>query len=125
MAQVAEISLEPRGVRVHAVYCAADCGTLVNPDTVEAQLQSAVSFGLAAALYGEITIRAGRVEQKNFTDYRVPTLASSPAIHVRLIESAAAPGGVGEAGTPPIAPAVANAVFAATGVPVRRLPIRV
>ena len=87
--------------------------------------ESAVSFGLAAALHGEITIRAGRVEQKNFRDYRVPTLASSPTIHVRLIESSAAPGGVGEAGTPPIAPAVANAVSAATGVPVRRLPIRI
>ena len=125
VAQVAEISLGPRGVRVHEVCCAADCGTLINPDTVEAQMQSAVSFGLAAALHGEITIRRGRVEQKNFGDYRVPTLASSPAIRVGLIESSAAPGGVGEAGTPPIAPAVANAVFAATGVPVRRLPIRV
>lgn len=125
VAQVAEISLGPRGVRVHEVYCAVDCGIVINPDTVEAQMQSAVSFGLAAALHGEITIRAGRVEQKNFRDYRVPTLASSPAIHVSLIESSAAPGGVGEAGTPPIAPAVANAVSAATGVPVRRLPIRI
>lgn len=125
VAQVAEISLEPRGVRVHEVYCAADCGTLINPDTVEAQMQSAVIFGLAAALHGEITIRGGRVEQGNFSDYRVPTLASAPTIRVRLIESAEAPGGVGEAGTPPIAPAVANAVFAATGAPVRRLPIRI
>jgi isoquinoline 1-oxidoreductase beta subunit len=123
--QVAEISLEPRGVRVHEIYCVADCGTLINPDTVEAQMQSAVTFGLAAALHGEITIRGGRVEQKNFPDYRVPALASFPTIHVHLMESSAAPGGVGEPGTPPIAPAVANAVFAATGRPVRRLPIRV
>jgi isoquinoline 1-oxidoreductase beta subunit len=124
VAQVAEISLEPRGVRVHEVHCAADCGILINPDTVEAQMQSAVSYGLTAALHGEITIRGGRVEQKNYSDYPVLTLASSPAIRVRLIESSAPPGGVGESGTPPIAPAVANAVYAATGKPVRRLPIR-
>jgi isoquinoline 1-oxidoreductase beta subunit len=125
VAQVAEISLESRGARVHEVHCAADCGTLINPETVEAQMQGGVSFGLAAALYGEITLRSGRVEQGNYSDYRLPTLASSPAIRVRLIESAASPGGVGEAAVPPIAPAVANAVFAATGTPVRRLPIRI
>jgi isoquinoline 1-oxidoreductase beta subunit len=125
VALVAEISLEPQGVRVHEVHCAADCGTLINPDTVEAQMQGGVHFGLAAALHGEITLRRGRVEQGNFSDYRVPTLASSPAIRVRLIESAESPGGVGEAAVPPIAPAVANAVFAATGAPVRRLPIRI
>ncbi|HEY5656589.1 MAG TPA: xanthine dehydrogenase family protein molybdopterin-binding subunit [Myxococcota bacterium] len=124
VAQVAEISLKARDVRVHAVYCAVDCGIRINPDTVKAQMGSAIHYGLSAALYGEITIREGRVEQRNFTDYRMLTLADAPEIHVSLLESSAAPGGVGEPGTPPIAPAVANAVFAATGEPVRRLPIR-
>jgi isoquinoline 1-oxidoreductase beta subunit len=124
VAQVADVSVESNRVRVHEVYCAIDCGFVVNPDTVVAQMESAILFGLTAALMGEITISKGRVQQRNFTDYRLLTLASSPSIHVEIVPSANAPGGVGESGTPPIAPAVANAVLAATGKPVRSLPIR-
>jgi len=124
VAQVAEVSVaSDREVRVHRVVCAADCGILVNPDTVEAQLQSAIVYGLTAALYGEITIDRGRVAQSNFSDYRMLELAEMPEIEVHLVQSEAAPGGVGEAGLPPIAPAVCNAIFAGTGKRIRRLPI--
>ena len=124
LSQVAEVSVAPDGtVRVHRVVCAADCGILVNPDTVEAQLQGAIAFGLTAALYGEITIERGRVAQSNFNDYRMLQLAESPEIEVHLVPSEAPPGGVGEAGLPPIAPAVCNAIFAGTGKRIRRLPI--
>jgi isoquinoline 1-oxidoreductase subunit beta len=124
LAQVAEVSVgSDGGVRVHRVVCAADCGIIVNPDTVEAQLQSAIVYGLTAALYGEVTIERGRVAQSNFTDYRMLTLAEMPEIEVHLVQSEAAPGGVGEAGLPPIAPAVCNAIFAGTGKRIRRLPI--
>ena len=124
LSHVAEVSVAPGGaVRVHRVVCAADCGILVNPDTVEAQLQSAIVYGLTAALYGEITIERGRVAQSNFTDYRMLGLAETPEIEVHLVRSEAAPGGVGEAGLPPIAPAVCNAIFAGTGKRIRRLPI--
>jgi isoquinoline 1-oxidoreductase subunit beta len=125
VAEVAEVSIENGALRVHRVSCAADCGTIINPDTVEAQLQSAIIYGLTAALYGEITLAKGRVEQSNFPNYRMLTLADAPAIDVEIVASQQAPGGVGEPGTPPIAPAVANAVFAATGKPVRALPIRI
>jgi len=126
LSHVAEVSVASDGaVRVHRVVCAADCGILVNPDTVEAQLQSAIVYGLTAALYGEITIERGRVAQSNFTDYRMLGLAETPEIEVHLVRSEAAPGGVGEAGLPPIAPAVCNAIFAGTGKRVRRLPIGV
>src|SRR5438093_8309484 len=124
LSQVAEVSVAPDGtVRVHRVVCAADCGILVNPDTVEAQLQGAIVFGLTAALYGEITIERGRVAQSNFSDYRMLALAEMPEIEVHLVPSEAPPSGVGEAGLPPIAPAVCNAVFAGTGKRIRRLPI--
>jgi isoquinoline 1-oxidoreductase beta subunit len=123
-AQVAEVSVQNNKVRVHRVICAIDCGTVVNPDTVEAQMESAIVFGLTAALMGEITIKAGRVEQSNFNDYPLLRMDEMPAIEVHIVPSTAAPGGVGEPGTPPIAPAVANAVFALTGKPVRKLPIR-
>ncbi len=122
--EVAEVSVgADGGVRVHRVVCAADCGIVVNPDTVEAQLQSAIAYGLTAALYGEITIDRGRVVQSNFHDYRMLKLAEMPATQVYLVKSEAAPGGVGEAGLPPIAPAVCNAIFAATGKRIRKLPI--
>jgi isoquinoline 1-oxidoreductase beta subunit len=122
--EVAEVSVgADGGVRVHRVVCAADCGIVVNPDTVEAQLQSAIAYGLTAALYGEITIDSGRVVQSNFHDYRMLKLAEMPATQVYLVKSEAAPGGVGEAGLPPIAPAVCNAIFAATGKRIRKLPI--
>lgn len=124
VAQVAEVSVESNRVRVHDVHCAIDCGLVLNPDTVAAQMESAIVFGLSAALMGEITISKGRVEQRNFTDYRMLTLESAPSIHVHIVPSAQRPGGVGEPGIPPIAPAVANAVAAATGNPVRTLPLR-
>ena len=125
VAQVAEISLSDRGeVRIHRVVCAVDCGLFVNPDTIEAQMQSGIVYGLSAALMGEITIEGGRVKQRNFHDYPVLRMNEMPQIEVHIAPSNEAPGGIGEPGTPPIAPAVANAVFAATGRPVRRLPIR-
>ena len=125
VAEVAEVSLDREGaVRVHRVTCAADCGVIVNPDTVRAQMESGIVYGLTAALKGEITFKNGRVVQSNFHDYPMLQMSEMPSIDVHLIESDAAPGGVGEPSTPPIAPAVANAIFALTGTPVRRLPIR-
>ena len=123
-AQVAEVSVDRGRVRVHRVVCAIDCGMIVNPDTIAAQMESGIIYGLTAALKGEITIKEGRAQQSNFDDYPLLTMAECPEIEVHIMPSAADPGGVGEPGTPPIAPAVANAVFAATGIPVRSLPIR-
>ena len=110
-------------IRVHRVVCAIDCGSTVNPDTIAAQMEGGIIFGLSAALYGEITIRDGAAEQASFEDYPILTLRDSPEIEVHIVSSRRAPGGVGEPGVPPIAPAVANAVFAATGVRIRRLPL--
>lgn len=124
VAQVAEVSIADGKPRVHRVVCAIDCGMTVNPDTIAAQMESAIVFGLTAALKGEISIADGRVVQSNFHDYPLLRLDECPDIEVYIVPSEADPGGVGEPGTPPIAPAVANAVFAATGKPVRRLPIR-
>ncbi len=123
-AQVAEVSLDRGRVRVHRVVCAIDCGMVVNPDTVVAQMESGIVYGLTAALKGEITIKNGRVEQGNFNDYPLLRIDEMPEIDVHIVKCIEAPGGVGEPGTPPIAPAVANAVFALTGKPVRKLPIR-
>jgi isoquinoline 1-oxidoreductase beta subunit len=124
VAQVAEVSVDPKGkVRVHRVVCAVDCGTVVNPLTIEAQMQGAVAFGLSAALFGAITFKEGRVEQSNFHDYRMLRLPDMPKVEVHIVPSREPPGGIGEPGVPPIAPAVANAVFAATGARVRRLPM--
>ena len=124
LAQVAEVSVAGDGaVRVHRVVCAMDCGVVVNPAGVEAQVQSAIIYGLTAALYGEITLDRGRVTQSNFTDYRMLGLAECPELEVHLVRSDAAPGGVGEAGLPPIAPALCNAIFAGTGKRIRKLPI--
>jgi len=123
-AQVAEVSLERGQVRVHRVVCAIDCGTVINPDTVTAQMESGIVYGLTAALKGEITIKNGRVEQSNFHDHPLLRIDEMPVVDVHIVKSIESPGGVGEPGTPPIAPAVANAVFAITGKPVRRLPIR-
>lgn len=123
VAQVAEVSLADGRLRVHRVVCAIDCGVVVNPDTVVAQMQSGIVYGLSAALYGQITIKHGRVEQSNFHDYPMLRMDEMPQVEVHIVPSDEPPGGVGEPGTPPIAPAVANAVFAATGKPVRRLPI--
>ena len=123
VAEVAEISIENDGLRVHRVDCAVDCGLAINPDTISAQMESGIVYGLTAALYGEITLKQGRVEQANFDTYPMLHLAQMPRISVSIIEGAEQPGGIGEAGTPPIAPAVANAVFAATGKRLRSLPI--
>ncbi|HEU4993445.1 MAG TPA: xanthine dehydrogenase family protein molybdopterin-binding subunit [Gemmatimonadaceae bacterium] len=124
VAEVAEVSLESGRVRVHKVTCAADCGQIIHPGIVEAQMSGSIIAGLAAALYGEITIENGRVKQGNFNDYRMLRFEEAPEISVHIVPSTEEPGGVGEPGVPPIAPAVANALFALTGVRVRRLPIR-
>lgn len=122
--QIAEVSLdEEKRVRVHRVVCAVDCGRVVNPDTVAAQMEGAIVFGLSAALHGGVTLREGAVVQSGFHDQPLVGLADCPEIEVHLLESDAAPGGVGEPGTPPIAPAVCNAIFAAGGGRVRTLPI--
>jgi isoquinoline 1-oxidoreductase beta subunit len=108
---------------VHRVSCAVDCGLAVNPDQVVAQMQSGIIYGLSAALTGEITIRDGAPVQGNFDTYTVLRMTESPAIDVRIVPSDGPIGGVGEPGTPPIAPAVCGAVFAATGQRIRRLPL--
>ena len=124
MAHVAEVEVSKDGaVRVRRVVCAVDCGTVVNPDTVRAQIQSAVIFGITAALYGGITLKSGRVEQSNFHDYPVLRMNEAPAIEVYIVQSSEPPGGMGEAGTSAIVPAVTNAVFAATGKRLRNLPV--
>jgi isoquinoline 1-oxidoreductase beta subunit len=124
VAEVAEVSLGSDGTpRVHRVVCAVDCGPVVNPDIVEAQMQSAIVYGLTAALWGEITIDKGRVQQSNFHDYRMLRLAEMPVVEVHIVPSSDSQGGVGEPGTPPIAPAVCNALFALTGKRIRKLPI--
>ncbi len=125
VAQVAEVSVSGEGeVKVHRVVCAVDCGMVVNPDTVRAQMESAIVYGLTAALKGEITVMGGRVQQSNFNDYPMLRMDEMPRVEVYIRPGADTPGGVGEPGTPPIAPAVANAIFAATGKRIRRLPIR-
>jgi isoquinoline 1-oxidoreductase beta subunit len=121
--EVAEVSVDAKKkLRVHRIACVVDCGTYVNPNTVEAQMQSAMIYGLTAALYGEITIDKGRVAQNNFYDYPMVHLAEAPHMDVQIVQNTENPGGVGEPGTPPVAPAVANAIFAATGTRVRSLP---
>jgi isoquinoline 1-oxidoreductase beta subunit len=125
VAQVAEVSVEKDGtVHVHRVVAAVDCGRTVNPDTVKAQLEGGIIFGLTAALKTEITLDKGRVQQRNFNDYPMLRMFESPAIEVFIVPSTEHPTGVGEPGVPPVAPAVANAIFAATGKRVRRLPIK-
>jgi len=124
VAQVAEVAVSPSGeVRVHRIVCAVDCGTVVNPDTVKAQIEGGIVFGIGGALYGEVTLENGRVQQSNFHDVRVLRINETPAIEVHLVRNGEAPGGIGEPGTPPIAPAVANAIFAATGKRIRKLPL--
>jgi isoquinoline 1-oxidoreductase subunit beta len=124
VAEVAEVSVGSEGtVRVHRVVCAIDCGPVVNPDTIEAQMQSGIVYGLTAAFYGEIGIDRGRVVQSNFNDYRMLHMDEMPRIDVYIVPSTDAQGGVGEPGTPPVAPAVCNAIFAATGKRIRTLPI--
>jgi isoquinoline 1-oxidoreductase subunit beta len=124
VAQVAEVSLDGDKIRVSRVVCAIDCGLAVNPDGVVAQMQSGIAYGLSAALYGEITLKEGKVVEGNFDDYRVLRIPEMPAVEVIIVPSDAALGGAGEPGTPPIAPAVGNAIFALTGKRLRSLPFR-
>jgi isoquinoline 1-oxidoreductase subunit beta len=124
MAQVAEVEVSRNGeVRVRRVVCAVDCGTVVNPDTVRAQIQSAIMFGLTAALYGKISLKDGRVEQTNFDTYQILRINEAPTIEIHIVQNSEPPGGMGEAGTSAVAPAVINAIFAATGKRLRTLPI--
>ncbi|HXI64271.1 MAG TPA: xanthine dehydrogenase family protein molybdopterin-binding subunit [Gemmatimonadales bacterium] len=124
VAEVAEVSVDSDGVpHVHRVVCAVDCGPVVNPGIVEAQMQSAIVYGLTAALWGEITIDKGQVQQSNFHNYRMLRMAEMPVVEVHIVPSTDSQGGVGEPGTPPIAPAVCNAIFALNGKRIRKLPI--
>ena len=124
LAAVAEVEVDASGgVAVRRVVAAIDCGVAVNPDGVAAQIQGGLIFGLSAALYSQVTIANGRVEQSNFNNYRVMRIDEAPEIEVHVIKSREAPGGIGEPGTSIAAPALANAIFAATGVRLRSLPI--
>jgi isoquinoline 1-oxidoreductase subunit beta len=123
VAQIAEVSLRPDGLpKVERVTCAVDCGTAINPDVVRAQMEGGIGYGLAAAMWSEITIVKGRVQERNFDGYRPLRIDEMPAVEVHIVATGAAPTGVGEPGVPPIAPAVANALFHLTGRRVRRLP---
>jgi len=125
VAEVAEVSVGKDGkLRVHRVVCAVDCGSTVNPGIVKRQMESAIVYGLSAALYGEITFKDGKVEQSNFHDYPVLRMNEMPRVEVHIVPSTEAPGGVGEPGLPPLAPAVVNAIYAATGKRLRKLPLR-
>ncbi len=124
VAEVAEVSLEDGRPRVHKVWCVADCGRVMHPGIVEAQLMGAIIGGLTAALYGEITIENGRTRQRNFNDYRMVRMREAPEYDIVLVDSEEEPGGAGEPGVPQIAPAVANAIYRLTGTRVRTLPIR-
>jgi isoquinoline 1-oxidoreductase subunit beta len=125
VAQVAEVEVVDKVPRVRRVVCALDCGFAVNPSTVVAQMESGIAFGLTAALCGDITVAKGRVAQGNFHDYPLLRIADMPQIEVHIVDSGVEHlGGVGEPGTPPVAPAVCNAIFAATGQRIRELPIR-
>ena len=124
LAQVAEVEVSKDGaVRVRRVVCAVDCGTVVNPDTVRAQIQSGIIFGVTAALHGEITLKDGRIQQSNFHDYQMLRMNEAPAIEVYIVQSTEPPGGMGETGTSAIPPALTNAIFAATGKRIRKLPV--
>ena len=124
LAQVAEVEVSQEGaIRVRRVVCAVDCGTVINPDTVEAQIEGGIMFGITATLYGEITLKDGRVEQSNFDTYQILRMEEAPQVEVHIVPSREPPGGLGEAGTSAIMPAITNAIFAATGKRVRKLPI--
>jgi isoquinoline 1-oxidoreductase subunit beta len=126
MSQVSEVVVSPDGeVRVRRVVCAVDCGQVINPDTVVAQIESGVIYGLSAALWNEITFDRGRVQQSNFSDYRVMRMREAPRIEVHIVPSTDSPGGIGEPGTSAAAPSMTNAIFAATGKRIRKLPVSV
>jgi isoquinoline 1-oxidoreductase beta subunit len=124
VAEVAEVSVENGAINVHRVLCVVDCGTAVNPDIVRAQMEGGIIFGLTAALYGELNLEDGAIKQSNFHDYPMMRMADAPRIDVEIVDSGTEPTGVGEPGLPPIAPALANAVYRATGQRLRALPLR-
>jgi isoquinoline 1-oxidoreductase beta subunit len=124
VAQVAEVSIEQGKPRVHKITCAIDCGIVVNPEIVKQQIESAIAYGLSAALYGDVQLKDGQVVQKNFNDMPMLRIDEMPEVEVVIIQSSAAPEGVGEPGTPPVAPAVANAIFNLTGKRLRNLPLK-
>lgn len=123
MAQVVEISMRGNQLAIHRITCAVDCGQMVNPNIVDQQVEGSILFGLTAALWGEITLAKGQVQQRNFDSYRMLRLPEAPRIDVHLLASGEAPGGIGEPGTAVVGPALANAIFAATGKRLRSLPI--
>ena len=124
LAQVAEVAVAANGsLKIHRIVCAVDCGMVINPDTIEAQVQGGTLFGLTAALYGAITLKDGRVEQGNFDTYRPLRIDEAPVVETHLVRSSEAPGGIGETATAAVGPAVANAIFAATAKRIRTLPI--
>ena len=125
VAEVVEVSLQGGVPRVHRVVCALDCGTVVNPGIVAQQVESGVVFGLTAALFGRIDIENGIVKQRNFPDHPLLTLAQSPVVETHIVASERHPGGVGEVAVPPVAPAVANALFVLTGKRLRDLPLEI
>lgn len=124
VAYVVETSVSKQKVKVHQVWCTIDCGFAVNPDGVRAQIEGSIMFGLSAALYGEITLKNGLVQQSNFHDYPVLRMDKMPLVHIHILTSAGKLGGIGEPGVPPIAPALTNAIFNATGKRIRNLPIK-
>ncbi len=124
VAQVAEVSQDNLAIRVHRVVCAVDCGIAVNPKSIEAQMQSCIAFGLSFTLHSKLTIKDGQVVQSNYHDYQVLRLHEMPVVEVHILPSSEKPGGIGETGVPPTAPAVANAVYALTGQRLRELPLQ-
>ena len=124
MAEIAEVSVAEGVIKVHKVTCVVDCGLAVTPDVVRAQMESAVMFGLTAALHGKIELRNGAVQESNFHDYPILRMDEAPEVDVIIVDSGTDPTGVGEPGLPPVAPAVANAVYRATGQRLRSLPLQ-
>src|SRR5581483_4317742 len=124
VALVAEVSVEDGNLKLHRMVCAVDCGQVVNPGIVEAQIQGGVIFGLTTSLYHELTFRDGKLEQSNFHDYPMLRINECPEIEVHIVKSSEKPSGCGEPGVPCVAPALTNAIFAATGKRIRKLPIR-
>jgi isoquinoline 1-oxidoreductase beta subunit len=125
VAECAEVSIENRQVKVHSVTAAVDCGMAVNPLGVEAQVQSCVAFGLTAALYGKLTLSEGKVQESNFHDYPILRMFEMPKVSVHIVPSKAKMGGIGEPATAPVAPAVANAIYALSKQRLRTLPLRI
>jgi isoquinoline 1-oxidoreductase beta subunit len=123
VAEIAQVKVQGKEFKVEKVWCAVDCGIAVNPDVVKAQMEGGIGFALSAALNGEITLKNGEVEQSNFHDYRPIRISDMPPVEVHVVKSDADPTGVGEPGVPCLAPAVANAVFSATGKRLRKLPL--